>query len=99
MTRRPSPRPATAGLRAALERAAPKTPLAAAQLAWEETVGERIAAVAQPVAERDGTLVVECSDPIWTQELDLMQDDLLARLQARIGDRAPRALRFRAKEG
>ncbi|HEX2096763.1 MAG TPA: DUF721 domain-containing protein [Solirubrobacterales bacterium] len=98
MTRRPAPRPASAALRAALDRAAPRTPLAAAQAAWDDTVGEQIAAFAQPVSERDGVLLVECSDPVWTQELDLMQEDLLAQLRGRIGDAAPKAIRFRAKE-
>lgn len=88
MTRRPAPRPATAGLRAALERAAPRTPLAAAQAAWTEVVGDRIAAVAQPVAERDGALVVECADPVWVEELDLMRDALLAKLRERLGEQA-----------
>jgi len=98
VTRRRAPRPAATGLRAALERAAPKTPLASAQAAWAEVVGERIAAVAEPVSERDGALVIECSDPVWAQELDLMQDDLLARLRERIGATAPASLRFRAKD-
>lgn len=98
MTRRRAPRPAATGLRAALERAAPKTPLASAQAAWAEVVGERIAAVAEPVSERDGALLIECSDPVWAQELDLMQDDLLARLRERIGEAAPASLRFRAKD-
>jgi predicted nucleic acid-binding Zn ribbon protein len=98
VTRRRAPRPAASGLRAALERAAPKTPLAGAQAAWTEVVGERIAAVAEPVSERDGALLVECSDPVWAQELDLMQDDLLARLRERVGDAAPTSLRFRAKD-
>lgn len=98
MTRRRAPRPAANGLRAALERAAPRTPLASAQMAWGEVVGERIAAAAVPVSERDGALLIECSDPVWAQELDLMQDDLLARLRERIGDAAPASLRFRAKD-
>jgi predicted nucleic acid-binding Zn ribbon protein len=98
VTRRRAPRPAATGLRAALERAAPKTPLANAQVAWAEVVGEQIAAVAEPVGERDGALLVECADPIWAQELDLMQEELLGRLRDRIGDAAPASLRFRAKE-
>jgi predicted nucleic acid-binding Zn ribbon protein len=97
VTRRRAPRPAAAGLRAALERAAPRTPLAAAQTAWAEAVGERIADAARPVSERDGTLTIECTDPVWAQELDLMQADLLERLRGRIGEAAPRALRFRTK--
>jgi predicted nucleic acid-binding Zn ribbon protein len=98
MSRRRAPRPAAGALRAALERAAPKTPLAAAQAAWAEAVGERIAAAAQPVGERDGALIVECSDPVWAEELDLMQEQLLERLRGRLGEQAPRTLRLRAKD-
>lgn len=97
MSRRPAPRPAASGLRAALERAAPKTRLAAAQAAWAEVVGERIAAAAQPVSERDGAIQIECSDPVWAEELDLMQEQLLERLRDHLGEQAPAALRFRAK--
>lgn len=97
MTRRRAPRPAAEALRAALGAAAPKTRLAAAQSVWEEVVGERIAAAAQPVSEADGTLVVACSDPVWREELDLMQERLLAQLRKRLGEDSPQALRFRVK--
>ncbi len=97
MTRRRVPRPAGEALRAARDRAAPKTPLAALQAAWTVAVGERIAAVAQPVSERDGAVVVDCSDAVWAQELDLMQGQLIGRLREQMGERAPGALRFRAK--
>jgi predicted nucleic acid-binding Zn ribbon protein len=85
-------------LRAALDRAAPKTPLAALQVAWGETVGERIAAAAQPVSERGGEVQVSCSDSVWAQELDLMQGQLLERLRDRLGEQAPQSLRFRVKD-
>jgi predicted nucleic acid-binding Zn ribbon protein len=98
MSRRRAPRPATEALRTALERAAPKTPLAAVQASWMESVGERVAAAAEPVSERAGTLVVRCSDPVWANELELMQDQLLERLRERLGDQAPQSLRFRVKE-
>jgi predicted nucleic acid-binding Zn ribbon protein len=97
MSRRRAPRPAAGALRAALERAAPKTPLAALQAAWAEAVGEQIAAVASPVSERDGEALVACSDSVWAQELDLMQEQLLQRLGDRLGERAPRRLRFRVE--
>ena len=97
MSRRPAPRPAAGALRAALDRAAPKTRLAAAQAVWAEAVGDRIAAVAQPVGESDGALVVACSDSVWAQELDLMQTQLLARLKEQLGEQAPDLLRFRVK--
>jgi predicted nucleic acid-binding Zn ribbon protein len=96
MTRRRAPRPAGEALRTALAGAAPKTPLAAVQAAWEPAVGERVAAVAQPLSEQDGTVVIGCTDPVWAEELDLMQEQLLGRLRERLGEQAPRRLRFRA---
>jgi predicted nucleic acid-binding Zn ribbon protein len=95
MTRRRAPRPAGDALRTALAQAAPKTRLAALQAAWAETVGERVADAAHPVAERAGTVTVSCTDPVWAQELDLMQEQLLDRLRARLGEDAPQTLRFR----
>jgi predicted nucleic acid-binding Zn ribbon protein len=95
MSRRRAPRPAAGAFQAALQRAAPKTPLAAVQTAWSSAVGEHLAAVATPVSERAGTLTVECADAVWAQELDLMQERLLERLRRELGDKAPQALRFR----
>lgn len=98
MSRRRAPRPATTALRAALERAAPSTPLAATQAAWAEVVGERIASAARPTSERSGEVTIECRDSVWAQELDLMQEQLLERLSDRLGEQAPKSLRFRAQE-
>ncbi len=98
MSRRPAPRPAGDAFRAALQRAAPQTGLAAVQAAWAEAVGERLAAVAEPVAERDGEVVIACADPVWVQELDLMQAQMLASLREHLGESAPRSLRFRVQD-
>jgi predicted nucleic acid-binding Zn ribbon protein len=95
MSRRRAPRPAASAFQEALRKAAPQTSLATIQAAWTTAVGERLAAVATPVSERDGTLTIECADAVWAQELDLMQETLLERLRAEVGDRAPQALRFR----
>jgi predicted nucleic acid-binding Zn ribbon protein len=97
MTRRRAPRPAATALKAALDQAAPKTPLAALQGAWRETVGEQIATVTSPVSERGGEATIACADSVWAQELDLMQGDLLERLRGRLGERAPQSLRFRVE--
>jgi predicted nucleic acid-binding Zn ribbon protein len=67
------------------------------QAAWSGAVGERIAAVATPVSERSGTLTIECVDPVWAQELDLMQGQLLERLREELGERTPTALKVRSK--
>ena len=98
MNRRRAPRPASVAMRAALDQAAPKTPLAALQGAWAQVVGERIAAVTSPVAERGGEVTVACTDSVWAQELDLMQGQLLERLRERLGERAPQSLRFRVED-
>jgi predicted nucleic acid-binding Zn ribbon protein len=95
MSRRRAPRPASQALRTALGKVAPKTRLAATQAVWEEVVGAQMAAVATPVAERDGLLTVVCRDAVWAEELDLMQGRLLGALRERLGDAAPRSLRFR----
>lgn len=97
MSRRRAPRQASAAIRAASDRAAPRTGLAAVQAAWAGTVGERLAAVASPVSERSGMLTIECADTVWAQELDLMQTQLLKRLEDELGELAPSALRFRVK--
>ena len=98
MSRRRAPRPASGAFRAALGQAAPQTPLAALQACWAEAVGERVAAVSQPVSERSGTAVMRCSDPVWAEELELMQEQLIARLREHLGERAPQRLRFRVGE-
>jgi predicted nucleic acid-binding Zn ribbon protein len=97
MTRRRAPRQASSALRVARDLAAPKTGLASIQSAWAVTVGEQLATVATPVSERAGTLTVECSDSVWAQELDLMQEQLLERLREALGEQAPKALKFRLR--
>ncbi len=98
MSRRRVPRPASDALRAARDLAAPQTGLAAVQAAWSSALGQRLAAAAQPVSERDGTVTVECVDGVWAHELDLMQATLLERLREELGEQAPEALRFRLRK-
>jgi predicted nucleic acid-binding Zn ribbon protein len=99
VTRRRAPRQAGEAFRVVRDQLAPKTGLAAVQAAWTAALGERLAEVATPVSERAGTLTVECSDGVWAQELDLMQEQLLQRLREELGERAPEALRFRVARG
>jgi len=80
-----------------MARAAPATPLAAVQAAWAGAVGERIAAEARPVAERDGVVTVSCSSSTWAQELDLLSAELLESLSEALPEASrPQSLRFRA---
>ena len=98
MSRRRAPRAAAGAFRAALADAAPKTRLAAVQAAWAECVGARIAAEARPVEETAKAVVVACSDPVWAEELDLMQEQLLSRLRDRLGETTPQRLQFRVED-
>ena len=96
MSRRRVPRPAGAALRGVLEGASPKTALAEAQTVWAEACGEAIAAESRPVAERDGVITVACRSATWAAELDLMQGELLARLNEALREHSIEALRFTA---
>jgi predicted nucleic acid-binding Zn ribbon protein len=93
MPSRREPRRIGEALAAVQRRAAPQTPLAAVQMVWAEVVGERVAGVAEPVAERAGRVTVACSSAVWAQELDLMQADILRRLGEAM-DTPPTALKF-----
>ena len=75
-----APRPLGSALRRALDLTAPGTLLAAAQRAWPRVAGAGVANQAQPVAERDGVVTIACRSAIWAQELDLLQTELLERL-------------------
>jgi predicted nucleic acid-binding Zn ribbon protein len=98
MSRRRAPRPASAAFRAALQGAAPRTRLAAVQSVWAEVAGERVAAASRPVSERGEGVTIACVDPVWAEELDLMQRQLLDRLGDRLGEDAPGALHFRTED-
>ena len=93
-------RTAPRSLAMALERLtaglAPTSTLARAQAAWERAAGPVIAAAARPVSERDGVLTVACESSVWAQELDLMAQTLLERLNAELEGEQIRALRCRA---
>ena len=52
---------------------------------WEEVVGSRIASNARPVAYRDSKLFVQVKTTTWIHELSFMREDILTRLNAKLG--------------
>jgi predicted nucleic acid-binding Zn ribbon protein len=86
MRHRRLPRRLGSALRPARVRARPKTLLAAVQEAWPGTAGRAIAAEAEPVAERGGVITVACRSATWAQELDLLQSELLERLNGTLAE-------------
>lgn len=97
MTRyRRGPRPLAPTLDALAGALQPPTVLAAVQRIWAVAVGEQLAVYASPTAERGGVLTVSCEDSTWAQELDLMSPQILAELNARLGDGTLERLRCTA---
>ena len=95
--RRRGPRPLAAALDRLTEQLAPATLLADVQRAWADAAGEAFAAQAEPVAERDGVITVACSSAVWAQELDLLSERVVERLNDALGRQAVRALRPQAR--
>ena len=73
--------------------AAPATLLAVVQAGWAEAVGPGIGAEAEPVGERDGVITVACRTAAWAQEIDLLQDEIVARLNRLAADSGVGAVR------
>jgi predicted nucleic acid-binding Zn ribbon protein len=53
--------------------------------AWPEVVGTAIASQTRAVAVREGILFVDVASSVWMQELGLLRDGIVARLNARLG--------------
>jgi hypothetical protein len=52
---------------------------------WEELVGTDIAAHARPSSVRAGVLRVRADSPAWAQELQYLQEEIRARVNAGLG--------------
>ncbi|HHE47167.1 MAG TPA: DUF721 domain-containing protein [Bacteroidetes bacterium] len=61
---------------------------------WEEVVGEKIAAEAEPRSIKNGVLKVKVKSPAWRQELTFLKDKILGRLNDKIGRTVVSDIRF-----
>jgi predicted nucleic acid-binding Zn ribbon protein len=91
--RRRGPRPVAVALDRLATDLAPATLLAEVQRAWESAAGAAFAAECTPDGERDGVVTVACSSAVWAQELDLLSERVVARLNEVLGRPAVRGLR------
>jgi predicted nucleic acid-binding Zn ribbon protein len=89
--------PISGALDALTDRLAPATLLAEVQRAWPQAAGEAFAPYTEPWAERDGEVVVACPEAVRAQELDLMSELVVARLNEALGRPAVRKLRVQAR--
>ena len=63
-----------------------------ALVVWDEVVGPQIAARTRPEKIRDGVLEVCVDQPTWMQQLQLLKPQILAKLNAHLGDAPLREL-------
>lgn len=92
--RRRAPRLLADAVSAVAEHAQPQTRIAAAQRAWPSTVGEAIARESRLVSEREGVVTIACRSATWAAELDLMQEQLRARLNEALDGAPITGMRF-----
>jgi predicted nucleic acid-binding Zn ribbon protein len=95
--RRRSPRLLATALDQLTARLAPATLLAEVQRAWPEAAGAAFAAQSEPCAEREGVVTVACTSAVWAQELDLLSERVVERLNASLGRPAVTRLRPQAR--
>jgi hypothetical protein len=95
--RRPGPRPVGHALDALTAELAPATLLAEVQRVWPEAAGDAFAPYSRPWRERDGEVVVACPEAVRAQELDLMSELVVERLNRALGRPAVRRLRVQAR--
>lgn len=62
---------------------------------WDEVVGSPISRNAQPLWIKQGRLRVKVSDPIWLQELGLVEGTIKEKLNTRLGRQAVEKIEFR----
>jgi predicted nucleic acid-binding Zn ribbon protein len=91
--RRRGPRPLGVALNRLTTQLAPRTLLAEVQRAWPAAAGEAVAAQCVPDGEREGVVTVACASAVWAQELNLLSEQVVERLNEALGRPAVTGLR------
>lgn len=66
-------------------------------LLWPQAVGERIAARTRPYLFREGILFVAANSSVWAQELSLVKNSLIKKMNECLGKEVVRDIRFQAR--
>lgn len=67
-----------------------------AKVHWEGVVGPQVAGVTQVESVRDGVLFVRVKNSVWANELTLLKEDMLRRLNSKLGGRVLTDIHFKA---
>ena len=65
---------------------------------WDQTVGEKIAANAQPSAFKGSMLIVNVSSSVWLHQLQFEKADIIGKLNQAFGKQLVDDIRFKVGE-
>lgn len=65
-----------------------------AVIQWSEVVGDQIARVTEAVKIDKGVLVVRVKNGPWRNELTLLKDDVIEKVNASLGENVVKEIRF-----
>ena len=61
---------------------------------WKDIVGEVVAAATETMGVEKGVLTVKTSSPTWRQELHMQKNEILNKINKKIGSKAIKEIRF-----
>ena len=63
-------------------------------LVWDEVVGVKVSENTTPEKVEAGTLYIKASNPTWRQELMFKKDDILKKLNKKLGEKTIKEIKF-----
>mgnify|MGYP001338407804 CR=1 FL=1 len=61
---------------------------------WKEVVGRKVAKAAKAEKVDRGTLIVKTDSAVWRQELQMQKEQLIEKINKKIGSEAIKEIRF-----
>ena len=66
----------------------------AAVVVWGSVVGETVSSVTKAERVESGVLIVKVETAVWRQELHMQKEEIINKVNKKIGTRAIREIRF-----
>ena len=99
MKHRRVPSKVSSPMEALAQRLQPASLLADVQRVWVDVVGPGMAAQGEPTSARQGTVTVTCKSSLWAQEIQLRGPEIVAGLNAALGQEVVVAVRATGTPG
>ena len=61
---------------------------------WEEVVGKTVSTVTEAKKVENGILLIKTQSPTWRQELYMQKEEILNKINKKIGSRTIKEIRF-----